>query len=301
MRKLIFLISFLLLGPLVAFTQELNCRVIINDERINTNERSVFREMEIAFAEFMNNQKWTEQDFTVEERINCNIILTLDPEQTNPGLGNFGANVQILSSRPVYNTNYESIVFNFADRDWIFEYVSSQPLQFNENSFTNNLSALLAFYAFVIIGFDFDTFSELGGDPYFRDAANIINTAQQSGYPGWEQFNSIRNRYWLSENLLSNQMTPLREAQYAYHLTGLDILHEKPDEARTNISNALKKVLNVNQARPRSILTISFMDAKSNEIAQIFSEGDPNLRRNVFNLLVNIDPTKRETFQPLLE
>jgi hypothetical protein len=298
-NKLLSLVFSFFSFTLVA--QELNCRVIVNAEQIQTQERSVFREMEIAFSEFMNNQKWTDHEFKVEERINCNIIITLDPEQSNPGLGNFGASVQILSSRPVYNSNYESIVFNFADRDWLFEYVTSQPLQFNENSFTNNLSALLGFYAYVIIGFDFDTFSELGGDEYFRRAANIVTTAQQSGYPGWEQFNSIRNRYWLSENLLNNQMSPIRQALYEYHINGLDIIQEQPAEARVNISNCLKKVLNVNQARPRAILTISFLDAKSNELAQIFSEGDPALRRNVFNLLVNLDPTKREMFQPLLK
>lgn len=296
-----FLSTILILIGLGAWGQELNCRVIINDEQVQTQERSIFPEMELAFSEFMNNQKWTDHDFAVDERINCNIIITLDPEQSDPSLGNFGASVQILSSRPVFNSDYESIVFNFADRDWLFEYVASQPLQFNENSFTNNLSALLGFYAYVIIGFDFDTFSEMGGDPYFRKAANIVNTAQQSGYPGWEQFNSIRNRYWLSENLLNNQMQPVRMALYEYHIKGLDIIQEQPDEARTNISNSLKKVLNVNQARPRAILTISFMDAKSNELAQIFSQGDPSLRRNVFNLLVNIDPTKREMFQPLIK
>ncbi len=299
MRSKFLVIVFII--PLFGYTQELNCRVIINSDRIQTNERAIFSEMERSFSEFLNNQKWTDDEFAIEERIDCNIIITLDPEQSDPGLGRFGASVQILSSRPVYNSDYKTIVFNFADRDWVFEYVTSQPLQFNPNTFTNNLSAILGFYAYVIIGLDYDTFSPKGGDPYFQQAANIVSSAQQSGYPGWEQFNSIRNRYWLSENLLNNQMAPIREALYEYHLKGLDIFQEKPQEARQNISNSLKKILNVNQARPRAILTITFMDAKSNEIAQIFSEGDPALRRNVFNLLVNIDPTKRQTFQPLLE
>ena len=280
--------------------QELNCRVIINDDRVQTNERAIFREMETAFSEFLNNQKWTADEFTAEERINCNIILTLDPEGTNAGTGNFSASVQILSSRPVYNSSYETILLNFADRDWNFEFVQSQPLQYNENSFVNNITSLLSYYAFMILGFDYDSFSELGGTQYFQKAAQVVTNSQQSGYQGWEQFNSIRNRYWLSENVMNNQFEPLRKALYEYHIKGLDIFQEKPEEGRKNIANSLKKVLNVNQARPRSIMTISFLDAKTNELAQIFSEGDPAIRRNTFNLLVNIDPTKREAFQSMI-
>ncbi len=282
-------------------SQELNCRVIVNADRIQITERSIFQEMETAFSDFMNNTKWTEDEFRTHERINCNLILTLDPEASDPGIGKFAASVQILSSRPVHNTSYESIVFNFADRDWVFEYVASQPLQYNDNSFINNITSLLAYYAYVILGFDYDTFSELGGDPYFQKAGRVVTNAQQTGYPGWEQFNSIRNRYWLSENVLNSQMAPIREALYEYHLQGLDIFQVNPDEARKNIFDGLKKVLNVNQARPRSILTISFMDAKTNELAQIFSEGDPAVRRNAYNLLVNIDPTKRDAFQDMIK
>ncbi len=291
----------LLVCWILATGQELNCRVIVNDERIQTTERAIFREMEVAFSDFMNNTKWTNEEFKTHERINCNIVVNLDPESTEPNIGKYAASVQILSSRPVYNTGYETILMNFADRDWSFEYVSSQPLQFNENTFVNNITSLLAYYAFTIIGFDYDSFSQLGGDPYFQKAAQIVTNAQQTGYPGWEQFNSIRNRYWLSENLLNSQMEPLREALFEYHLKGLDIFEENPEEARKTIFNSLKKVLNVNQARPRSILTITFIDAKSSELAQIFSEGEPSVRRNAYNLLVNIDPTRRDQFQPMIK
>jgi hypothetical protein len=171
----------------------------------------------------------------------------------------------------------------------------------NENAFLDNVSSLLSFYAYVIIGFDYDSFSELGGNQYFQKAWQVVTNAQQSGYPGWEQFNSIRNRYWLAENLNNNQMTPIREAIYAYHIAGLDIFQEMPDEARENISEGLKKVFNVNQSRPRSILTISFLDAKASEINQIFSEGDQTIRRNTYNLLINIDPTKREAFESMIK
>jgi hypothetical protein len=291
---------FTILQIHVVFAQELKCNVIVDSERIQITERAIFDEMEAVFSDFMNSRKWTEDDFENHERINCNIIINLDPEQSDPAVGRYGASVQILSSRPVYNTNYETILLNFADRDWLFEYVASQPLQFNENAFVNNITSLLSFYAFVILGMDYDSFEKMGGTPYFEKAAQIVTTAQQSGYPGWEQFNSIRNRFWLSENLSSNLMSPIREAVYEYHREGLDTFAEKPDEARKTIFNSLKKVLNVNQARPRSILTISFLDAKSGELSKIFSEGDPSIRRNAYNLLVNIDPTKRETFKDMI-
>ncbi|MDH5610151.1 MAG: DUF4835 family protein [Cyclobacteriaceae bacterium] len=300
MRNLL-ITGFLLALSLTGTSQELKCRVIVNSERVQISDRTVFRDMETAFTEFMNNTKWTGDQFTTQERINCNIILNLDPEQSDPMSGRYGASVQIISSRPVYNTDYETVVFNFGDKDWLFEYVTSQPLQFNENSFLNNITSLLAYYAYIVLGFDYDSFSELGGAPHFQKAWQIVTVAQQSGYPGWEQFNSIRNRYWLAENLMNSQMEPIRKASYEYHMKGLDIFQEKPDEARTNIYNGLKKIQTVNQARPRAILTISFIDTKANELSQIYSDGDLSLRRNVFNLLVNIDPTKRETFQTMVK
>ena len=296
-----FIYIILLLSINASMAQELLCKVTVNAERIQITERKVFTDMEKAFTDFMNDTKWTEHEFKNEEKINCNIVITLDPEFSDPLSGKYSASVQIISSRPVYNTNYESVVFNFGDKDWAFEYLPSQPLFFNPNSFTSNITSLLAYYAYMILGFDYDTFEKMGGDPYFKMAWQIVNLTQQQGYPGWDQFNTIRNRYWLAENVLQTQMKPLREAYYDYHITGMDIFAEKPEEARDNISASLKKLLNANQARPRAIYTISFIDAKTNELNQIFSQGDPALRRNVYNLLINIDPTKRETFAGMIK
>ena len=276
----------------------MNCRVVVNADQVQTTERSVFQEMEFTFAEFMNNQRWTEDQFDAEERINCNIILTISEM---PSIGRFQASVQVLSSRPVFNTDYESVLLNFADRDWTFEYVESQPLQYSENTFLNNITSLLAYYAYMIIGFDYDSFEELGGEDYFQQAWQVVINAQQSGYPGWEQFNSIRNRYWLGENLLSNEMEPIRRAYYQYHRTGMDVLNEQPEEARKIILESLEQVQKANNARPRSILTISFLDAKADELAQIFSTGNPSERRNAYNILTNIDPTKSEVFEVMIK
>jgi len=287
-----------LLVPLGVSAQELNCRVVVNADQVQTTERSIFQEMEVIFAEFMNNRRWTEDQYDQEERINCNLILTISQQ---PSIGRFEASVQVLSSRPVFNTDYESVLMNFADRDWTFEYVASQPIQFSENTFLDNISSLLAYYAYMIIGFDYDSFSELGGEDYFQKAWQVVINAQQSGYPGWEQFNSIRNRYWLAENLLSNEMEPIRRAQYQYHRQGMDLLSEQPDDAHKSILESLGQIQKANNARPRSILTISFLDAKSDELAQIFSTGNPSERREAYNILTNIDPTKSEVFEVMIK
>lgn len=293
----VYLLAFLFL-PFLAEAQELNCRVVINADQVQTTERDIFQEMEVTFADFMNNRKWTEDQYELEERINCNLILTISQM---PSIGRFEASVQILSSRPVYSTDYESVIMNFADRDWTFEYVASQPIQFSENTFLDNISTLLAYYAYMIIGFDYDTFSELGGEDYFQKAWQIVINAQQSGYPGWEQFNSIRNRYWLAENLLSNEMEPIRRAAYQYHIGGMDALSEQPEEARKTILASLKEVQKANNVRPRSILTISFLDAKADELAQIFSTGGMSERRDAYNILTNIDPTKADIFEVMIK
>tara|TARA_B100000941_G_C28480100_1_gene541617 strand:+ start:270 stop:1166 length:897 start_codon:yes stop_codon:yes gene_type:complete len=298
MLKLCTLIFVLI--PSSLLSQELNCRVIVNAQAIQSSDPSTITEMEVAFSEFLNNTKWTSDQFKLEERINCNIILTLN-DQSDPTLGKYQASVQVLSSRPIYNTNHETILLNFADRDWTFEYVSSQPIIYNENSFIDNLSSLLSYYALVIIGLDYDSFGKLRGEAYFNLAWRVVTNAQNSGYNGWDQFNSIRNRYWLVENLLNAQMKPIREASYQYHLQGLDHFLETPEEARKMISESIQKILKVNQARPRSILTISFLDAKTDELSQIFSKGDLSLRKRTYNMLVNIDATKRSDFSNMIK
>ena len=195
-------ISFLLVS-FNSFSQELNCRVSVNSRQIKSTERRIFKDMETAFGQFMNNKKWTNDQFELTERINCNLIITLESQHT---IGNYTATVQILSARPIYGSAYESVLLNFADRDWAFEYTESQPLQYNDNTFISNITSLLAYYAYLIIGFDYDSFEKLGGDSYFNKAWQVVNSAQQSGYTGWDQFNSIRNRYWFAENLINAQL-----------------------------------------------------------------------------------------------
>ncbi|WP_436517397.1 DUF4835 family protein [Ekhidna sp. To15] len=282
----------------ISFAQELNCRVIVNAQQVQTTERAVFAEMETEFAQFLNTTKWTNDTFEEEEVINCNLVITISDM---PSVGVFKASVQVLSSRAVYGSGYETVIMNFADRDWDFEYVQSQPLRFNENIFTSNITSMLAYYAYMIIGFDYDTFSELGGTPHFENAFKIVNNAQQTSYNGWQQFNSVRNRYWLVENVQNPQLEPIRKALYKYHRNGLDIITEDRQQTEKMILEALSDIQRANRARPRSILTISFMDAKSGELLQLFSESSLATRRQAYNLLSNIDPSRTDEYKSLIE
>lgn len=290
-KSLLFLVLSFLSYPILA--QEINCNVTVNAQNIQISDRSIFQDMENAFEQFLNNRRWTSETFRPEERIRCNIVLTLE---TMPNIGSFTASMQIQVLRPVYGTNYETVVFNFADRNWQFDYTESLPLEFNENTFNTNLTSMLGFYAYVILGYDYDSFSRLGGSAFFDKAFNVVINAQQSPRAGWKQFESNRNRYWITENLMSSQMVPVREAIYEYHRLGLDMFGRDPEQGRDAIIASLQKIKEVNKLRPNSVIVNSFFDAKSDELANIFSQGNEAKRQEVLELLRELDPTNSEKY-----
>ncbi len=296
MRNLI--VSFLVLVSSAAFSQELNCTVTINAAQIQTSEKTVFKDMKNSFEQFMNTRKWTNDNYKTHERIKCNLLITITKM---PSIGNFTASVQIQSARPVFNTNYSSLLFNFADRDWEFEYVESQPLEFNDNSYTSNLTSLLAVYAYLIIGVDYDSFTELGGTPYFQRALNIVNNAQQSNRAGWQSLNSNRNRYWIVENYNNAQMVDIRKAIYAYHRLGMDTFEKTPDESRAILLKALKDIKKVRDINPSAVLVVSFFDAKGKELANAFSQGNIQVRREAYDIITAIDPSNRSAYEKILQ
>ena len=294
-----FLISLILGMTSLSQAQELNFNVSINADQVQTTERGIFQEMETAFQRFFNDQSWTDDSFRNNEKIKGNLILTI---QSQPSIGTFTANAQIQVIRPVYGTNYETLLLNFADRDWEFNFTSSQPLNFNDNNFLNNITSLLAYYAYVAIGLDYDSFSPLAGKPFYDKAINVVNNAQQAGKSGWRQFENTRNRYWLVENLsINNQYEPVRQAIYDYHLQGLDIMRTDGNKCRENIMNALKKIQEVNRVLPNSIIIRSFLDAKSDELVNIFKEGPINVRRDVYNELLKLDPTRGAKYRQIVQ
>lgn len=292
----LFAIGLLSMLSLAAAGQELNCKVTINADQIQTSDRGIFKDMERNIANFMNTRKWTNDTYKNYERINCAIFLNIS---RMPSIGSFMASAQITLARPVYNSNYESVLLNFADREWEFEYIESLPLEYNDNAYISNLTSILAYYAYIILGMDYDSFSERGGDPFFQSALMVVNNAQSSNRPGWQSIGSTRNRYNLIENINNPQMAELRKGIYKYHRQALDNFDKKPDEGRQTILNVLKSIRNVWQIYPSSIYVITFFDSKSNELVNVFSEGNLSVRREAYDILTVVD-AKRNTYQKII-
>ena len=293
---LIGLIGFFLEGQ----AQELDFRVIINSDRSRFQNTEVFNQMKTSFEQFLNGRTWTSDEYRPEERIKGNMLITISEV---PQVGVYSATVQVQVVRPVFGTNYESVVLNFIDRNWTFEYQESQPLEFNRFSFLNNISSLLAFYANIALGMDYDTFALKGGNPYFEVANDIVNNAQQSGRVGWVQNPSDRrSRYWLINDIyISTVYAPIREAIYLYHRKGVDQLATAPDEAYSSILEAIQLVADANKQQPNGIYTISFVDAKSDEIAQILKNAPFEIREKAVPLLLEIDPNNARKYNELLK
>ena len=295
----IFFTLFCLIIASQANAQELNCTVKVNGDQVQTQERQVFTDMENAIQQFMNTQKWTEEEFEEYERIQCNILITLNKGNS---ITNFNATVQIQSMRPIYGTEYESPVLNFFDNKWTFTYNPSQPLIFSENTYTTELTSLLAYYAYIMIALDFDTFSKKGGNPYYERALNIVNNSQSNGGSGWQGIGGdIRDRYWLVTNLNSPQFDDFRIGLYEYHRLAMDTFTDDPVAARQQIVNVLEKVKRVREQQPTSVTLNNFFDAKSLEITNIFSRADEDMRQKVVDLLINLDPTNAGTYRKLLK
>ncbi len=302
MRTLLILMLLVTGAVIQTSAQELRCNVIINTRQIQENvqisDKQIFEDLRRSVADFMNNRRWTNDKFNADERINCNLIINITKV---PAIGSFEANVQIQSSRPVYGTDYESIMFSYIDRTWQFKYLPSQPMDFNENIFNNNLTAMLGFYANIIIGLDYDSFGRLGGSQYLQKAFTIAQNAGQDpdGGPGWKSNEDNRNRYWLIENLTNQQMQPLREGFYVYHRQAMDNFAANPDESRTQILDVLNTIKQINQLKPSAVLTNTFFDTKSNELVNLFSDANPQDKVKAFNLLVELDPTQTEKYRKL--
>jgi hypothetical protein len=296
MRNFLFIVLFC--SVLSAKGQELNASVTINATQVQTSDRGIFKDMKTSIEQFLNSRKWTSDGFKTHEKINCNFLITITKM---PAIGSFTASVQVRSSRPVFNTNYSSLMFNFADREWEFEYIESLPLEYNDNTFTTNLTSMLAVYAYLIIGADYDSFSELGGTPYFQKALNVVNNAQQSNMPGWQALGSNRNRYSIVENYNNSQLTELRKAIYSYHRLGLDTFDKEPDKSREVIIKGLRDIKKVRDVNPNSILVISFFDAKGKELANIFSDGNIQLRKEAYDIITSIDPSNRSSYDKMIQ
>lgn len=278
---------FLILISFSANAQELNCRVRINYDRITDANPQIFKTLEKSLTDFINNTKWTDRNFENNEKIECSMFININAYSSNQ----FGALIQIQSSRPIYNSTYSSSIFNFNDKDFNFEYTEFQSLFFNPNSFDSNLVSVIAFYANIIIGLDADSYKKGGGDKYLQTAQSIANLAQQSGYKGWNQGEGgNQNRYFLINDMLSNTFSDYRESLYDYHYLALDKMADNQKEGKEKIIDAIKTLAKVNNARPNAFLTRIFFDAKSDEVVSIFSGGPRVEVKELVDILNRISP-----------
>lgn len=293
------LFTVMILIP-VTYGQELNCTVDLNDQKIQTQQREIFRELQSAMSQFINNRKWTDDSFEPEERINCAIYITLEERI---GETNYRGRAQIQVTRPVYGSSYETVLLSYIDRSFDFEYKPGLQLQYNDNTYVNNLTSMLGYYAYIIIGTDYDSFSELGGEPYFVQAQNIVNNASSSGQRGWDGFSDKdrRNRYWLVENLLNSQMAPYRTGFYKYHRQGLDMFLADPNASRDVMISYLEDIQKANRVKAGTILVNSFFDAKEQELINFFKDATPEQKKKAVILLAKLDPTNTSNYQTIMQ
>lgn len=295
------LLTLLLVAVAIGFqatAQEFRCNISISSERIQGANRNLFQTMQTDLYEFMNTRRWTEHQYTQEERIECNIFIRLD-EQIS--VDEFRGSIQIQTKRPVYNSNYETTILNIKDDNFHCKYVEFQPLEFNETSNRDNLTNILAFYAYIILGFDYDTFSREGGTPYFEKAQAIVNNSQNAREKGWKAFESESNRYWLIENIMNRSYSAMRETFYTYHRMGLDQMSEKTEEGRAAIAESLRGVQQVFRRRPSTYILRIFFDAKADELVNIFSKSYPDERNRVMAILNEVDPANGTRYQKIME
>jgi hypothetical protein len=257
--------------------------------------------MQRDIYEFMNSMVWTDNIFSFSERIECNLLINLDEQLS---ADEFRGTIQIQLSRPVYNTTYESTVLNFVDNNFQFRYVEFQPLEFNPNSHTSNLVSVLAYYAYLLIGMDFDTYSQGGGTPYFQVAEKIVINAQNAPEQGWKPYDGSRNRnrYWLVKNILDSEYAGVRQFIYLYHLRGLDRMESDMTRARTEIYESLRRLQEVYRQRPDPFMYYMtvVLDAKAEEIVNIFSQAFPEEKNRVVQVLTEIDPANETKYKKIL-
>ena len=304
MRKLFSTLFFITFFSFAGFAQELQARVSVIANQVSSQvDKKIFQTLQGALTNFINNRKWTNDNFQSNEKIQCNFLITLTKEE---GDNIYKAVLTVQAARPVFNSTYQSPIINFQDENVAFRYVEFQPVEFNESRVQGNdpvaanLTATIAYYIYMILGFDYDSFSLRGGDAYFEKAWNIVTNAPEGkDITGWKPFDGIRNRYYLAENLNNNRFALVHDAIYSYYRSGLDIFSENEDEGRNGIMNSLNFLNTLNVENPNSMLLQFFFQGKSNELVKVFSKAEPGMRGRVKDMLMKLDITNASTYKGL--
>jgi len=297
LKKTIF-IYLALISSLNVNSQEILCNVRVNSSQVQISDRKIFQSMQTAIYEFINNTKWTNANISSEERIECSILINISNKISND---EYEGSMQIQSTRPIYGTSYKSTLFNFMDNNIRFKFLEYQSLEFSETSHLSNLTSIIAFYVNIILGLDFATFSEEGGNEYFNTAQKIVNNAQNARESGWKAFESDKNRYWIAHDLLDNRYNKYHMCLYRYHRIGLDKLAEEPEDARYEITESIESLRSIYRENPSALLLKLFFDAKADEITKIYSEAFPNEKARIIKTLTEIDPSNSTKYQTIAQ
>ncbi len=307
MRNKLFLLVLMISGlQFTAAAQELQARISINASQVSSQtDKKIFSTLQNSLNTFLNNRKWTNETFQTNEKIVCHFLIVI--RAALPG-NVYQASITVQAARPVFNTSYESPLINFQDESFNFKYVEYQPVEFNENRVSgsdplvSNLTATLAYYVYVILGLDFDSFALRGGDPYFQKAQAIVNNAPENrDIAGWKAFDGLRNRYWLMENLTNNRYTLMHDAIYSYYRLGMDAMYENEKEGRNAVLNTLNIINTLNTDISNTMIIPFFFQGKSNELTRVFKRGTPEERQKAREILMKVDITNANTYKQELK
>jgi hypothetical protein len=292
------ILTLLVSIPAFIHSQELNCNVQVSAQQIQGSNRVVFENMQRDIFEFMNNTVWTNNVFSYTERIECSIIINLTSQLSSD---EFVGTIQIQLKRPVFNTTYNSTILNFMDNSFRFKYIEFQTLEFDPTTHRANLISVLAYYAYMILGFDYDSFSPLGGTEYFQAAEKIVTNAQTASEPGWKPYDGSRNRnrYWLVKNVLDREYEGVRRFNYEYYIYGLDRMESRISEARTSMAESLNLLRDVFRKKPDPFMYLLqiVIEAKSEELINVFTESFPEEKSRIVQILAEIDPSNKTKYQ----
>lgn len=287
----------MILSAISSYGQELNCSVEINSDQIQNSSKEVFKTLQQAIADYMNTNKWTDAQFGANEKIECKLYFTIKSYNDNAMSGD----LQVQSSRPVYNSSYSTTVINFKDTKVDFTYQENEPLVLSDVTMESNLTAILNFYAYMIIAMDFDTFSPKGGEPYYEKAANVVRLAQSSGESGWKAFEDTKNRSAVLSAYTDGATSGMRTILYNYHRRGLDEMALSVDKGRAVVTTMIEELKKVADAAPMSVCLSMFKDAKLDELVNIYSKAGTTEKDKVYELLYPIYPTEQERLRKIKE
>lgn len=295
MIKRIFWVLILIVGFGKLQAQELNARVTVLAPQVSNISRPTLDALQKTIRDFLNNNKFSNESYKPQERIDCSFIITINSWDGGSG---YTAEAQIQSSRPVFNSSYNSTLLNMSDKNFDFNYNDGSTIDFSDQNYISNISALLSYYAYTIIGMDKDSFSKMGGTPFYKKAQNIINLAQASGNTGWKAADGLRNRFWFNENVLNPIFSELRNFIYSYHLSGLDQLTDN-DKGLTQIVAALPALQQMDKQKLGSIFPNVYFASKAEEVTNVLAKLNMQERMKAYNMLAEIDPANIGKYEGL--